>query len=266
MKVTRLPPGAGLADPPLALALVRAIGAPHFAAELMDAVTPTLPVSHCTVFGLRADGRMEPVSSASARGEAATIAAVEYLRLGFDRQDSNTLWLHKRKPGKATQCWIGHQFAHQVQDAAYRRVCYEEPGIRERLSLLTVFPGGYRVSVSLYRNHAYADFSPQDMAWLGRQAPLMAAAVMRHVQLGAPAPAGDAAQTERDLLAALPARERELIAHVLAGLTTREAAQAMGIAHTTALTYRYRAFHHLGLRNQRELLGLLRKASVAAAA
>ena len=48
----------------------------------------------------------------------------------------------------------------------------------------------------------------------------------------------------------------DLLAHVLAGLSTREAAQAMGIALSTALTYRYRAFHRLGIRNQRELLGL----------
>ncbi|WP_235964720.1 hypothetical protein [Caenimonas soli] len=33
-----------------------------------------------------------------------------------------------------------------------------------------------------------------------------------------------------------------MIAHVLAGLTTKEAAREMGISSTTALTYRDRAF------------------------
>jgi DNA-binding CsgD family transcriptional regulator len=31
----------------------------------------------------------------------------------------------------------------------------------------------------------------------------------------------------------------------------------MGVSETTALTYRYRAFQHLGVRNHRELMALL---------
>ena len=66
--------------------------------------------------------------------------------MGFDQLDSNTLWLSKRKPGRERQFWMGHQFASDVTHARYRQLCYDVPGIRERPSLLSVFPDGYRIA------------------------------------------------------------------------------------------------------------------------
>jgi DNA-binding CsgD family transcriptional regulator len=214
-----------------------------------------LPASHCTVFALRSSGRVEAVSSASAFGEVATLTAIEYMRLGFDQQDSNMVWLAKRKPARAIKLWIGHQLAEEVANEQYRRVCYGEPGIRERLSLLAVFPDGYRVAVNLYRNFSYPDFAPRDFEWMGRQAALVGAAVMRHVELMRRPLADHPLQGQ--LMTSLSGRERQLVSHVLAGLTTKEAAREMGVSTTTALTYRYRAFQHLGIRSHRELMVLL---------
>lgn len=239
----------------VAAALMDAIGADDFAARVLGALGGMFPASHCTVFALRSSGRVQAVSSASAIGEVATLTAVQYMRLGFDRKDSNMLWLSRRKPGKATQLWIGLQQAEDVADEHYRRVCYGDPGIRERLSLLAVFADGYRVSVSLYRNLAYPEFLPQDIERLALHAPLIATAVMRHVLVTRRSPADHAPQAR--LMAQLSGRERQIVTHVLEGLTTKEAAREMGVSDTTALTYRYRAFQHLGVRNHRELMALV---------
>lgn len=123
MKLLPLPPRPLPSGQALSIALMNAIGAENFAAGVLDALGTTLPASHCTVFALRSSGRVEAVSSASAIGEVATLTAIEYLRLGFDKQDSNMVWLSRRKPAKARQLWIGHQFAKEVADAHYRRVC-----------------------------------------------------------------------------------------------------------------------------------------------
>ncbi|HSV52915.1 MAG TPA: LuxR C-terminal-related transcriptional regulator [Burkholderiaceae bacterium] len=243
------------AEGALSAALMAAIGSRDFAAQLLNAVASTLPASHCTVFALRSSGRVEAISSASAIGEVATLTAVEYMRMGFDKQDSNMVWLAKRKPGKAMQLWIGHQLAEEVANEEYRRLCYGETGIRERLSLLAVFPDGYRFAVSLYRNFSYAEFSEPDFDWIAERSALVSAAVMRHIQVAA-RPHADG-PLEADLMTRLSGREREMISHVLAGMTTKEAAREMGISTTTALTYRYRAFQHLGIRSHRELMVLL---------
>ncbi|MBL0420747.1 helix-turn-helix transcriptional regulator [Ramlibacter sp. AW1] len=241
--------------------LVEALGAPDFAARLLRALQPRLPASHCTVFALRASGRAEAVASASTIGEVATLTAIEYMRLGFDQQDSNMIWLARRKPGRRLQLWIGHQLAEEVAQADYRRVCYGEPGVRERLSLLAVFADGTRVATSFYRNHAYAAFAETDRTWLGEQAPLLLAAVRRHMQLARATPAQHPLQ--QALMTRLSARERQLISHVLDGKTTKEAAREMGVSTTTALTYRYRAFQHLGVRSARELMALVGQAGPA---
>lgn len=239
----------------LTTGLLQAIGTDDFAGSLLGVVGSVLPVSHCTVFALRSSGRVERVSTASAVGEVASLTAVEYMRLGYDQQDSNMVWLARRKPTKALQLWIGHQFANEVANENYRRVCYGETGIRERMSLLAVFPDGYRVAFSLYRNFSYPDYGPEDFNWLGQQAPLIAAAVMRHVEVTRRPAAKHPLQDQ--LMARLSGRERQIITHLLEGLTTKAAAQEMGISPTTALTYRYRAFQHLGVNSHRELLVLL---------
>jgi DNA-binding CsgD family transcriptional regulator len=177
------------------------------------------------------------------------------MRMGFDQQDSNMVWLAKRKPTQGTQMWIGHQFAEEVANEEYRLLCYGQTGIRERLSLLVVYPDGYRFAVSLYRNLSYPDFGEHDFAWIAGQSSLVSAAVMRHIQI-APRRLSDR-PLEARLMTQLSGRERQMITHILAGLTTKEAAREMGISSTTALTYRYRAFQHLGIRSHRELMVLL---------
>lgn len=252
MKVQKFSNRPSTDEGTLALGLVSAVGTADFAARMMAALEPVLPASHCTVFALRSSGRVESISTASAVGETATITAADYMRMGFDRQDSNMTWLVRRKPGQTRQFWIGHQLAEDVVDEEYRRLCYGETGIRERLSVLCIFPDGYRVAVSLYRNYSFEDFLPADISWLGAHAPLIGAVVMRHVQISPRSAADDAIQ--KQLMADLSGRERQIVSHMLAGLTTAEAAREMGVSSTTAMTYRLRAFQHLGVRNHRELL------------
>lgn len=218
----------------------------------MQAIAAHIASSHCTVFALRSNGRVEAVSTASAIGEVASLTAAEYLRMGFDKQDSNMVWLSKRKPGQSPTMWLSHQLAQAVANEQYRRICYGETGIRERLSLLAVQPDGYRVAISFYRNHSFADYRADDFEWMDRHARLILAAVIRHTELSRPTPA--AVSLNGFPMRELPRRERELISHVLAGMTTKAAASEMGISETTALTYRYRAFRRLGITSHRELL------------
>ena len=47
---------------------------------------------------------------------------------------------------------------------------------------------------------------------------------------------------------------REVVGHLLAGRTAKEAARAMGVEATTVRTHQYRAFRRLGVRNLKALL------------
>ncbi|HWT19212.1 MAG TPA: LuxR C-terminal-related transcriptional regulator, partial [Variovorax sp.] len=62
------------------------------------------------------------------------------------------------------------------------------------------------------------------------------------------------APTLASRLLTLSLREREVIGHLMAGRTAKEAAREIGIELTTARTHQYRAFRRLGIRSQKELL------------
>ena len=60
-----------------------------------------------------------------------------------------------------------------------------------------------------------------------------------------------------DPLAALSARERQVVDAILAGHSAKQAGRALGLSPTSVATYRQRAFAKLGVRRQVELFGLL---------
>ena len=164
------------------------------------------------------------------------------------------IWMARKKTPRRSQAWIGHQTADEVANPAYRRRCYGDTSIRERVSVLLLLDSGQRVAVSFYRNLGLEPYAAADLAWLSACAPILMAALVAHLRK-VPG-ARPAAPLRERLLADLPRRQREVMAHVLEGRTTREVAALLRLSPTTILTYRYRAFATLGIRTQRELLAL----------
>jgi DNA-binding CsgD family transcriptional regulator len=216
-----------------------------------------LPVMYCTVFALEADGKVSAVSTASNHGSEAETTAVEYVRQGFDRQDSNMVWLARKRAPVRSQVWISHQSEEEVANPEYRRICYGEPGISERTSVLLLLNDGRRIAISFYRGLAYPVFTEADFVQIAACAPILHAAVIAHLRTVSQDFAGK--ELYGKVLSQLASREREVIAHVLAGRTTVDTAQRLGLSPRTVLTYRYRAFAKLGVRTQRELLAILNR-------
>ena len=156
------------------------------------------------------------------------MTAVDYLRMGFDLQDSNMLWLGRQKPTSALQLWCSHQLAEHVSNEEYRAVCYAETGFRERLSLLAVFRDGCRVAVNLCRSLSHPDFDGKDISALTQKARLTCSAVRRHMQVARQERA--TAKLSRHTMAALSGRERQVITHVLEGMTMPEVARQLPTA------------------------------------
>jgi DNA-binding CsgD family transcriptional regulator len=231
------------------------IGTPHLAASYLSAMHRVLPVTFCTVFAVGATGRIETVSAASTYGNTAERTAERYVAQRFDLLDPNMVWLAARKLPTRAQLWLGHQRAEEVADPAYRAACYGDVGIRERASILLLLPTGQRSAVSFYRSLAQPDFDTADFALLEVHAALLADATVVHGRSAVAArEAAEPALASR--LLTLGLREREVIGHLLAGRTAKEAAREIGIELTTVRTHQYRAFRRLGIRTLKELLRL----------
>lgn len=235
--------------------VIAGIGTPHLARFFLEAMQTELPATYCTVFGLGGDGRVSAISTASSYGQVATITAAEYSRLGFDRQDSNMKWLAKRKTRAGPQMWLSHQRAEDVSDVRYRQVCYVEPGISERTSILLLQEDGLRLAVSFYRSWSFPPFDEAQFSLIETYAPVLIEAAVAHIRATAQESAGSALRQR--ILSGLPNRERQVVTHILSGYSTKETAELLDLSPNTVLTYRYRAFGRLGVRTQRDLLALI---------
>ena len=229
------------------------VGTPHLAASYLAAMQRVMPVTFCTVFAVGASGRIETVSAASSYGSTAERTAERYVAQRFDLLDPNMAWLAARKLPRRAQLWLGHQLGDEVADPAYRAACYGDVGIRERASVLLLLPTGQRVAVSFYRSLAQPEFGAGDFAVIERHATLLADTTTAHGRSAVAAREATAPALASRLLT-LSLREREVIGHLMAGRTAKEAAREIGVELTTVRTHQYRAFRRLGIRSQKELL------------
>lgn len=256
MKRRRIAPAVLPLDAAVALGIVAGIGTPRLAEGFLSAVQRVLPLTFCTVFALGASGRVVTVSTASNYGDAALQTAGSYIENRFDLLDPNMVWLSARPLPKAPQLWLSHQRAEEVADPAYRAACYGAVGIRERVSVLLLLPGGQRAAVSFYRSLALPEFDADAFDTIAHYGALLAEATAAHsrglVQAAATLRADTGPQPAS--LLSLTVREREVVTHLLAGRTAKETARALGVGLTTVRTHQYRAFRRLGIRSLKELL------------
>jgi hypothetical protein len=162
------------------LSLLAGVGTRDLARSYLEAMHRLLPVTFCTVFAVGGSGRIETVSAASSYGSTAERTAERYVAQRFDLLDPNMAWLAARALPKRAQLWMGHQRAEEVADPAYRAACYGDVGIRERVSVLLLLPGGQRAAVSFYRSLAQAEFGTGDFEVIEAHATLLADATAAH--------------------------------------------------------------------------------------
>ncbi len=238
-----------------AAAIVEGIGRDCFARQVLAAVRPLLPVTHCVAIAIDAADAV-PLGYASLDGEVARAAGTHYIRHGYYRQDNNLRLLERHArdfaPGRAL---LSRQSPADVFDADHRRTCYERLGIVERLSLVCPRESGRPLFLNFYRSRRDGAASARELDTLRALVPLLASAVARHAEL-APAPAADHRSTA--LLATLSAREQAVIEGVCAGLSAKQIARRLGIEPSTVITYRQRAYRHLGIQRQLDLIRLFR--------
>lgn len=242
---------------------IAAAGTPRLAEALLRGVRAELPAAFCHVFLLPRDGPAQPVSGASLHGPAAMRAAQGYFAHGFARFDVNTRLLERRRGRARPAAVLTLQTVDEIDDADYRRICYDEPGVHSRASVLVGLPEHGHAAVNFYRTHAMPRFTAAELARLAALAGVLAGLVQTHLRLSEPV--REAAPLGR-LAAALTDRERHVIAGIVDGRTTKMIARDLGLAPSTVDTYRYRAFRRLGIRREKELFVLLRPAGPDASA
>jgi DNA-binding CsgD family transcriptional regulator len=149
--------------------------------------------------------------------------------------------------------------AADIRDAEYRHYCYQRGGVSERLTLLDT--DDPVVSVNGYRSVTRGPLSPESVQRMKEAGPILIAAVRRHNELVESAAQADAAPSHAELVQrarewGLSAREAEVAAALATGRTQPEIARRSGLALTSVITYRRRAYQKLQVSDRRELRAL----------
>lgn len=148
---------------------------------------------------------------------------------------------------------------HDIASSAFRRQFYDEPGIIERLSIIQRGSDSWRV-LSVARHCSDGYFSDDEVDAILSLAclalpmlPLNRSRPMRTRRLGV-------SQLEErfgERHAELTLRQRQVCARAAVGMSVEATALDLGIAKTSVLTYRKRAYQRLSVTSSIELCALV---------
>ncbi|MFC3228420.1 helix-turn-helix transcriptional regulator [Marinibaculum pumilum] len=150
---------------------------------------------------------------------------------------------------------LTYQRADEIADLGYRRACYDRTGIVDRLSLVRA-GGRDRVALSLYRSRAAGPFADGLREAATGAFPLLLEVVDRHLASLPPAADASPAEGEARLRRRFPdltPRECAVAARVLAGQSAARIAMELGIAESTVVTHRKRAYARIGVDGMKAL-------------
>lgn len=232
---------------------IDAICEPRFAGVMLKAVNRLVLVDHCAVMRLAGAKVSQVFTNESLRENPGLAnAAIAYIDRVF-KYDPNL-----RLIGDAAKL-RGKVLIRSLKPAdirvrAYRDV-YREAGIVHRLSLLTGTKGQALAALNFYRVRSSGEFSDLEIETLRSVSLPLGAIVRRHVELLVQTASSTDAWRQRLKVVRhdLSFRELEVAASMLAGKTLREIATSLGVAHSTAITYRERAYRRLGVENLKAL-------------
>lgn len=143
----------------------------------------------------------------------------------------------------------------------HREAIYRRHGVLERLSVVHRAADHSLLAVNLYHHQHQGLFGDGEVAGFADAAPVLLAAVQRHLRLtqataassGDPAAPADARQALRYRCPALTERELDVCERLLRGWSYDGIAADLGLTLATVKTYRARAFERLGMHFKSEL-------------
>lgn len=236
--------------------LVEVTGTLEFGAKLLSHLERSCGADYCAVFRVGAD-RPSEIATRSQDGSSKAHARVEnYLQRQYWVQDPAMVYAQTQLTGHDPM--LMRVDVRRLKDPVVREEIW--PGICDRV----VIAGRSRdrtYSMSILREGA-GGFSAADMERVGSSANLLISLLAKHEEMtgslkndltGAISSLPDI-EARISNASALTAREAEVCARILYGLTTTGIALDLGISNETVKTFRKLAYRRLKIGSEHELM------------
>lgn len=244
-------PNAILAD------VVSCLGDGGFAAQVMQAFHSLCAADMCSGFAI-VDGTPHALFAESIdpeRSAFARIATLRYVQKYWKRDTATASTLGRAHRNVKTI----RRPSNVIHDIDYRHECYAEGEIVERISICKA--GALPIIANAYRDRTSGPFSQAQIERFEAAAPVLIAAISKHLQLSQPSPGptlsadpdGLARQLHATADAGLSLREAQVLAFILSGMDQNAIARKIGVQSSTVVTFRRRGYAKLGVRNKNEL-------------
>ncbi|MCP3720617.1 helix-turn-helix transcriptional regulator [Paraburkholderia sp. CNPSo 3281] len=230
------------------------------ASAILELLNSLLAVQYCSVLMLERNRSPRLLSGAGWKNHwtvfnTATVYAREYFRndsiypivAGMYNSEEHTIVVHR-------------QAVSDVGEPAYRKACYDEVGIVDRLSIVVNLGHGRCITTNLYKDKSSGSYTSTDVEVVCGLAKLFANCAVKHYAAdvdGDSVVRNEATERIGELCPDLTEREREVILRILDGITAERIAEDLGISPTTVVTYRSRAYQKLGVSTRRELFAII---------
>ena len=242
--------------------LVGHIGDAAFADRLMLALHQLCAADMCSGFAI-SGGKARALFAVSIDPERSAFARIATLRY------ARKYW--KRDTAAAATLGRAHRSAQTIRrpssvirDLDYRLECYAEGDVIERISACKA--GDTQIIANAYRQRGSGPFSQQQIERFEAAAPVVIAAIDRHLRLtrrssdeaAMPGPDAIATRLREIEKAGLSSREAQVLAHIFMGADQKTIAREIGVEVSSVVTYRRRGYAKVGVRNKSELRSCLR--------
>ena len=243
-------------------ALTQAAGSAAFEQTLFKFMNKLLPVDHCAVFTYGPRAGAGHLFTTSRMDEAASQALAEDYVGGYFERDPNFPKIQALAQGGGEPLRMDRDEAY---DASYRQRFFERTELVDKASTIASTAEA-SVYCNFYRMARSGPYTGDEWQQLGRVLPLITSLIALHYRLN-PKSGSDEEASPQSLvhsvinMAAPPfdrltSRERDVCARILLGFTSEAIALDLGIAATSVVTYRKRAYAKLGIVAQNELFSL----------
>jgi DNA-binding CsgD family transcriptional regulator len=241
--------------------MIAAIGRDEFARVAFDALDDAIGIDHLSVFRIGAKGLIDYHEATSVGGSPRYENAAKQYFHRFNRLDPiRSVGGVRSAHGTGL---LVHSRAEDISDPLYRRECYVEPEIGERLALYASVDGRM-FQFNVYRGTTRTGFDEAAVDALAKMATVLLPSAARHAEFVTGRDDQDGLRLSlvalkhrvEMLRCGLSDRELEVCARALYGQSIEGTSLELQIARTSVATYRRRAFAKLHISCCNELFAL----------